>query len=110
VRNLDTPMVGRDIMTYLFDRDRALASLAEVEPSWGGDIRTRMAAQETAYRAAREPAPAQAATKTDATVPADAPAVEAATDLANQTQATLADDAMGITVAEEPAAERSDGE
>jgi hypothetical protein len=36
--------------------------------------------------------------------------VEDATDLANQTQATLADDAMGITVAEEPAAERSDGE
>ena len=110
VRNLDTPMIGRDIMTYLFDRDRALASLAEVEPSWGGDIRTRMAAQEVAYRATKTPVPAEAATKTDATVPSDAPAVEAATDLANQTQATLADDAMGVTVAEEPAAERSDGE
>ena len=45
VRNLDTPMIGRDIMTYLFDRDRAMASLAEVEPTWGGDIKTRMAAQ-----------------------------------------------------------------
>ena len=110
VRNLDTPMIGRDIMTYLFDRDRALASLAEVEPSWGGDIRTRMAAQEVAYRATKTPVPAEAATKTDAIVPSDAPAVEAATDLANQMQATLADDAMGVTVAEEPAAERSDGE
>ncbi len=32
-------------MTYLFDRDRALRSLADVEPGWGGDIATRMAAE-----------------------------------------------------------------
>jgi penicillin-binding protein 2 len=58
VRNLDTPLTGRDIMTYLFDRDRALASLAEVEPTWGGDIRTRMEAQAAAFRAAQNaPAP-----------------------------------------------------
>ncbi|MBD8547474.1 penicillin-binding protein 2 [Sphingomonas sp. CFBP 8760] len=90
VRNLDTPMIGRDIMTWLFDRDRAIASLATIEPSWGGDIATRMAADEAAYRAAHRPAPAAAATKTDAVVPSDAPAVEAATDLANQTQAAMA--------------------
>jgi penicillin-binding protein 2 len=90
VRNLDTPMIGRDIMTYLFDRDRAMATLAEVEPSWGGDIATRMATEEAAYRAAHAPAPAAVATKTDAVVPSDAPAVEAATDLANQAQAELA--------------------
>ncbi len=90
IRNLDTPMIGRDIMTWLFDRDRAIASLAAIEPSWGGDIATRMAADEAAYRAAHRPAPAAAATKTDAVVPSDAPAVEAATDLANQTQAELA--------------------
>ncbi|GAA3715617.1 penicillin-binding protein 2 [Sphingomonas cynarae] len=90
VRNLDTPMIGRDIMTWLFDRDRAIASLAAIEPSWGGDIATRMAADEAAYRAAHRPAPAAAATKTDAVVPSDAPAVEAATDLANQTQADMA--------------------
>ncbi len=90
VRNLDTPMIGRDIMTWLFDRDRAIASLAAIEPSWGGDIATRMAADEAAYRAAHRPAPAAAATKTDAVVPSDAPAVEAATDLANQTQAAMA--------------------
>ena len=57
VRNLDTPLIGRDIMTYLFDRDRALKSLAEVEPTWGGDIRTRMAAQSTAYAAAQNAPP-----------------------------------------------------
>ena len=57
VRNLDTPMIGRDIMTYLFDRDRAMKSLAEVEPTWGGDIRTRMAAEAAAYRAAANAPP-----------------------------------------------------
>jgi penicillin-binding protein 2 len=90
VRNLDTPMIGRDIMTWLFDRDRAIASLAAIEESWGGDIATRMAAEEAAYRAAHRPAPAAVATKTDAIVPSDAPAVEAATDLADRTQAELA--------------------
>jgi penicillin-binding protein 2 len=102
VRNLDTPMIGRDIMTYLLDRDRALASLAEVEPTWGGDIATRMASDEAAYRTAHAPAPAGLATKTDATVPSDAPAVESATDLANASQAALAGDGpSGNTVAED---------
>ena len=91
VRNLDTPMIGRDIMTWLFDRDRAIKSLAEVEPTWGGDIATRMTAQANAYRAAQAPPPAANATKTDGVVPSDSDAVEAATDLANQTQAALAD-------------------
>lgn len=94
VRNLDTPAIGRDIMTYLFDRDRALASLAEVEPTWGGDIRTRMAADEAAYRAAAGAPPrVQAvATETDAPAPTSAPAVEAATDAANASAAAAAGD------------------
>ena len=94
VRNLDTPLIGRDIMTYLFDRERALKSLAEVEPTWGGDIRTRMAAQEAEYRAAATaPPPAQAvATETDAPAPTAAPAVEAATDASNATAQAAADD------------------
>ena len=83
IRNLDTPMIGRDIMTYLFDRDRALASLAEGEPTWGGDIMTRMRAEEAAYRAAQSPKPASVATKTDAGAATDAPAVEAATNVAD---------------------------
>ena len=93
VRNLDTPMIARDIMTYLFDRDRALKSLAEVEPTWGGDIRTRMAAQAAAYRAAASSPPAQAlATETDAPAPTDAAAVEAATDASNATQEAVANE------------------
>ncbi len=85
VRNLDTPGIGRDIMTYLFDRDRALASLAELEPTWGGDIRTRMAAQSAAYRtAANAPSPIAAAqTEDDADAATDAPAVAAATNAAD---------------------------
>ena len=83
VRNLDTPLIGRDIMTYLFDRDRALASLAQDEPTWGGDIATRMRADEAAYRAAHSPKPASAATKTDAGAATDAPAVEAATNVSD---------------------------
>ena len=105
VRNLDTPAIGRDIMTYLFDRDRAVKSLAEVEPSWGGDIATRMAADAAAYRAARMPPPAAQATKIDATIPSDAPAVEAATDAANATQAALQ---TGDTVAEDGTTERGE--
>ncbi len=94
VHNLDTPMIGRDIMTYLLDRERALKSLAEVEPTWGGDIRTRMAAQSAAYRAAADaPPPAiGVATETDAPAPTAAPAVEAATDASNATAAAVAED------------------
>jgi penicillin-binding protein 2 len=109
VRNLDTPMIGRDIMTWLFDRERAIKSLAEVEPTWGGDIATRMTAQADAYRAAQSPPPAANATKTDPSVPSDSDAVEAATDLANQTQAALADRApAGDTVAEDGTTEQGE--
>ncbi|MDB5703794.1 MAG: penicillin-binding protein 2 [Sphingomonas bacterium] len=92
IRNLDTPMIGRDILTYLLDRERALASLAEVEPTWGGDIKTRMAAQTEAYRvAANAPPPiAAAATEVDADAATDAPAVEAATSAADATAEALA--------------------
>ena len=111
VRNLDTPLIGRDIMTWLFDRERAIKSLAEVEPTWGGDIQTRMAAEAAAYRAVHAPQPAGLATKTDAIVPADAPAVEAATDLANQTQEALVGDGpTGNTVAEDGTTERATDE
>ncbi|UIJ44152.1 penicillin-binding protein 2 [Sphingomonas cannabina] len=57
IRNLDTPMTGRDILTYLFDRDRALKTLAEIEPTWGGDIKTRMEAQARAFEAAQNAPP-----------------------------------------------------
>lgn len=34
--DLDTPAIGRDIMTYLFDRKQAIARLAMLEPLWSG--------------------------------------------------------------------------
>ena len=109
VRNLDTPMIGRDIMTYLFDRDRALKSLAEVEPTWGGDIATRMTTQADAYRAAQAPPPAAIATKTDPSVPSDSDAVEAATSFANQTQAALAGrSSASETAPDDTSSERSE--
>ena len=107
VRNLDTPMIGRDIMTWLFDRQRAIDSLLANEPSWGGDIPTRMAAQAAAYRAARAPQPAAAATKLDGEVPSTAPAVETATDTAATVQESLATPGpQGNTVAEDGSTER----
>ena len=89
IRNLDTPGIGRDIMTYLFDRDRAMKTLAAIEPTWGGDIATRMTKEADAYRAAATAPPPAQAVVTEANVPAptDAPAVEAATAAANASQA-----------------------
>jgi penicillin-binding protein 2 len=109
VRNLDTPMIARDIMTYMFDKERAMAMLAEIEPTWGGDIETRMAAEEAAYREAQNPPPASVATKNDDVAPTDSNAVEAATNLANQTQAAMAgEDHNGDTVAETGTTEQPD--
>jgi penicillin-binding protein 2 len=94
VTNLDTPGIGRDIITYLLDRDRALKSLAEVEPTWGGDIATRMAAETAAYKSQISLLQG-AQTETDATAaPTDAPAVEAATDAANSSAAAIANTAQ----------------
>jgi penicillin-binding protein 2 len=50
IRNLDTPMIARDVMTYLFDPDLAMKSLLEVESSWGGDLTTRMAAKAAGWQ------------------------------------------------------------
>ncbi|BCA58162.1 penicillin-binding protein 2 [Sphingomonas sp. HMP6] len=104
VRNLDTPLIGRDIMTYLFDKERALASLAEAEPTWGGDIKTRMAAESAAYRAAAgaPPLAVGAQTELNATAPTDAPAVRAATAADVAASEALANTAApGNTVAED---------
>lgn len=60
VRNLDTPMIGRDIMTFLFDRKLAMESLHREEPTWGGDYRARMAEQARAFKAAQSAPPPEA--------------------------------------------------
>jgi penicillin-binding protein 2 len=102
-RTLDGPLTARDIMTFLFDRNKALASLAEFEPGWGGDIQTRMVAEAAAYRqTAAMSMVAAAATETDATAPTDAPAVANATSASDARIEALADRAAtGNTVAED---------
>ena len=108
VRNLDTPLIGRDIMTYLFDRDRAMASLAEVEPTWGGDIGTRMAAQSAAFRATQAgTAPAPPATETLEAPATQARAVAAATSQRDAAAAAVAnDEAAGNTLASDTTTEQ----
>ena len=81
--------VARDVLTWLFDRERATATLESFEKAWGGDIATRTAAREAAHLAALQPPPAAAATKIDAEVPSVAPAVQAAADVAERTQAQV---------------------
>ncbi len=58
-------VIARDAMTYLYDKQRALDTLAKLQPSWGGDIATRMAREKTAWQAAK------AATAAAAPPPAD---------------------------------------
>lgn len=44
--------VAKDVLTFLFDRERAMASLLELEKGWGGTIAERMAADAAAWRRA----------------------------------------------------------
>jgi len=71
--------VASDMITYMFDRERAVAKLAAFEAEWGGDIRTRMATQASAFAAAQAappaPPPADAEAATEAVVDAAAGAV-----------------------------------
>jgi len=100
VRNLDTPLIGRDIMTYLFDRDRAIASLAEIEPSWGGDIETRMAARADEFRRSTAAAAADVATVQNAGAATEAPAVNAAAEASNTTAAIVGNSSAGGVAAD----------
>ncbi|WP_109806797.1 penicillin-binding protein 2 [Sphingosinithalassobacter portus] len=65
----DAKIIARDVMTYFFDRRKAVRTLLELEPSWGGDYRTRRAAEEAAFRAAQAapppPVPEDAAAAAD---------------------------------------------
>ena len=82
IRNLDTPIIARDIFTYLYDKERAMKSLAEFEPTWGGDIATRMRAEAAAFQAANAAAQVAPAPATVDTPEAVGNAVDAA--IANQ--------------------------
>jgi penicillin-binding protein 2 len=43
--------VARDVLTFLFDREKAMDMLTGLEKSWGGTIQERMDAKMAAYRA-----------------------------------------------------------
>ncbi len=43
--------VARDVMTFLYDKEKAMNILSDLEKSWGGTIAERMDKQMTAYRA-----------------------------------------------------------
>lgn len=42
--------VARDVMTYLFDKEKAFAALEPLEKAWGGNIEQRMAAKAASFR------------------------------------------------------------
>lgn len=46
--------VARDVMTFLFDRDKAMEQLESLEKSWGGTIAERTNKKMAAYRAQKE--------------------------------------------------------
>jgi penicillin-binding protein 2 len=55
--------VACDVMTYLFDKDKAMARLLPLEQSWGGNIAERMARRAAAWAASGgAPAPAAGTT------------------------------------------------
>ena len=43
--------VARDVLTYLYDREKAMNVLTDLEKSWGGTIQERMDSKMAAYRA-----------------------------------------------------------
>jgi penicillin-binding protein 2 len=79
--------VARDMMTFMFDPAKAMATLEQMEAGWGGDIATRMAREATAYRAAHSPeaaaAAAAAAEAENAANAANGAAESNATDISN---------------------------
>lgn len=63
--------IASDILTWLYDRDKAAAKLEKLEQGWGGDIPTRMAAKAAAYQAAKNAPPPEATV--DGTTPTPSP-------------------------------------
>ncbi|ARS26776.1 penicillin-binding protein 2 [Sphingomonas sp. KC8] len=53
--------IARDVLTYLYDPAKALATLETMEKGWGGDIETRMARQAAEWANRDKPVPAPAA-------------------------------------------------
>jgi len=79
----DVAPTARDIMTFLFDREKAMASLHELEKGWGGTYTERMARKAEAFRA--EQAAAKAAPPPPVPEDAEAAASNVASEAANAT-------------------------
>lgn len=47
--------IARDVLTYLYEPDRAMATLEQLEKGWGGDVQTRMAEKARQWRAGETP-------------------------------------------------------
>lgn len=55
--------VAKDFMTYMFDPAKAMEALTTFEEGWGGDTKTRMAAERARWKASHaQPNPAEVAT------------------------------------------------
>jgi penicillin-binding protein 2 len=65
--------VARDIITYLYAPDRALATLATFEQGWGGDLGQRMADQQKRWREAHDSSPPPEAEKPEPAAAAEQP-------------------------------------
>jgi penicillin-binding protein 2 len=50
--------VAKDVLTFLYDREKAMAALEALEAGWGGGIQERMARQYAAFQAGEGLAPA----------------------------------------------------
>ncbi len=73
--------IARDVITYLFDPERATRTLLAEEARWGGDIATRMARQSEDWRAAHAsvaPAPSSSTPGVTPEPPPAAPPADAA--------------------------------
>lgn len=49
--------IAKDVLTFLYDREKAMAALEALEAGWGGNIEQRMAAKYAAYQGQPAPEP-----------------------------------------------------
>ena len=49
--------IAKDVLTFIYDREQAMASLEALEAGWGGNIEQRMAAKYAAYQGQSAPPP-----------------------------------------------------
>jgi penicillin-binding protein 2 len=49
--------IAKDVLTFIYDREQAMASLEALEAIWGGNIEQRMAAKYAAYQGQTAPPP-----------------------------------------------------